>query len=84
MTEEKMKQGEELLKELSQLKDQRSRWERACRFYRLTAADYKRYNEDGRTFSIDDSFINFDEIRLLALAKIDKRILVVQEEFARL
>ena len=76
MTEEKVKQGEELLKKLSWLKDQRSRWERADRFYQLKAADYKGYN-----FSIDDSFINFDEIRLLTIAKIDKRISVVQEEF---
>ena len=81
MTEEKIKQGEELLKKLSWLKDQRSRWERACRFCRLEASDYKKYNGSGRDFSIDDSFINFDEIRLLAIAKIDKRISVVQEEF---
>ena len=76
MTEEKVKQGEELLRKLSWLKDQRSRWERADRFYQLEAADYKGYN-----FSIDDSFINFDEIRLLTIAKIDKRISVVQGEF---
>lgn len=30
--------------------------------------------------SIDDSFINFDEIKLLAIAKINKRISEVQKE----
>ena len=42
------------------------------------------YNGGQNTFSIDDSFINFDEVKLLAIAKIDKRISEVQEEFDRL
>lgn len=84
MTEEKVKQSEELLKKLSWLKDQKSRWERACSFHRLEASDYKGYSGRGNTFSIDDSFINFDEVRLLAIAKIDKRIKEVQKEFDEL
>ena len=32
----------------------------------------------------DDSFINFGEIRLLAMAKIDRRISEVQKEFDEL
>ena len=84
MTEEKVKQGEELLKKLSWLKDQKSRWERACSLQRLEVADYKEYNGRGNTFSIDDSFINFEEIKLLAIAKIDRRIREVQKEFDEL
>ena len=34
--------------------------------------------------SIDDSFINFNEIKLLAIAKINKRINEVQKEFDEL
>lgn len=34
--------------------------------------------------SIDDSFINFDEIKLLAIARIDRRISEVQREFDEL
>lgn len=79
MTEEKIKQGEKLLKELNRLKDQRSGWENGVRFYRVELADAKRYFD-----SIDSSFINFDEVKLLAIAKIDKRISEVQEEFDRL
>ena len=84
MTEEKVKQGEELLKRLSRLKDQRDRWERGVCFFRPELADVKGYNGRQNTFSIDDSFINFDEVKLLAIAKIDKRISEVQEEFDRL
>lgn len=60
MTEEKMRKGEELFKELSYLKNQKQKWEK------------------------DDSFINFDEIKLLAIARIDRRISEVQREFDEL
>ena len=73
-----------MLKKLSRLKDQRDRWEREVCFFRLELADVKGYNGRQDTFSIDDSFINFDEVKLLAIAKIDKRISEVQEEFDRL
>jgi len=45
MTEEKVKQGEELLKKLSRLKDQRYRWERGVCFFRLELADVKGYKK---------------------------------------
>jgi hypothetical protein len=44
MTEEKVKQGEELLRRLSRLKDQRSRWEKGVCFFRLELADVTGYN----------------------------------------
>lgn len=85
MTEEKIKQGEELLNKLNRLKDQRSRWEKGVYFSRVELADaVKGYTVDRSIFSIDSSFINFDEVKLLAIAKIDKRISEVQEEFDKL
>lgn len=84
MTEEKVKKGEELLKELSYLKDQKMRWKKAVGFFRPEVKDYHDYNGRGNTYSIDDSFINFEEIKLLAIAKINKRIDVVQREFDEL
>nr|DAF24832.1 MAG TPA: hypothetical protein [Crassvirales sp.] len=85
MTEEKIKQGEELLNKLNRLKDQRSRWEKGVCFSRVELADaVKGYTVDRSIFSIDSSFINFDEVKLLATAKIDKRISEVQEEFDKL
>lgn len=84
MTEEKIKQGEELLKRLNKLKDQRRKWEEGTCFSEVELADTKEYSGNQSTFSIDSSFINFDEVKLLAIAKIDKRISEVQEEFDRL
>lgn len=84
MTEEKVKQGEELLKRLDKLKDQRKMWEEGMRFYKVELANTKEYNGRQSTFRIDSSFINFDEVKLLIIAKIDKRISEVQEEFDRL
>ena len=84
MTEEKVKQGEELLQRLDNLKNQRKMWEEGMRFYKVELADTKEYSNNQRTFKIDNSFINFDEVKLLAIAKINKRISEVQEEFDRL
>lgn len=84
MTEEKVKQSEKLLEKLNKLKDQRKRWERGACFYRIELADAEDYSRAQSTFKIDSSFINFDEVKLLTIAKIDKRISEVQEEFDRL
>lgn len=79
MTEERINEGKELLKTLNHLKDQKRRWESAKGFFRLEVE-----NDRGSTLSIDDSFINFSEVRLLAIAKIDRRINAVQKEFDEL
>ena len=79
MTEEKIKQGKELLKRLDHLKDQKKRWEKAVGFYRPEIKDSNRHNA-----STYNSFINFEEVKLLAIAKIDKRIDEVQREFDNL
>lgn len=84
MTEEKVKQSEELLERLNKLKDQRKRWEKGVCFYEVELADAKEYSREQSTFKINSSFINFDEVKLLTIAKIDKRISEVQEEFDRL
>lgn len=84
MTEEKVKQGEELLKRLDNLKNQRKMWEEGMRFYKVELVNTKEYSREQSVFKIDSSFINFDEVKLLAIAKINKRISEVQEEFDRL
>lgn len=81
MTEEKIKKGKELLERLNRLKDQKSRWERGVCFFRVEIADSMNYN---RAQSVDYSFINFDEVKLLTIAKLDRRISEVQEEFDEL
>lgn len=81
MTEEKIKQGEELLEELNRLKAQRRKWaEGVC----LRRIELSNRNQSTLIIDGDDSFVNFGEVKLLAIAKIDKRISEVQEEFDRL
>ena len=82
MAEEKVKQSEELLERLNKLKSQRKRWEKEV--YEVKFADTKEYSREQSTFRIDSSFISFDEVKLLTIAEIDKRISEIQEEFDRL
>lgn len=84
MTEEKIKQGEELLKKLAYLKDQKKSWELAKRIRRLELYTLSDYSRDGLVLEVNKEFINFDDLKLLVLAKIDKRIKEVQEEFDNL
>lgn len=84
MTEEKVRKGEELLKRLSYLKDQKERWEKGEKFLHPEVCTIGEYGKVLNSMSIDDSFINFDEIKLLAIAKINKRISEVQKEFDEL
>lgn len=84
MTEEKIKQGEELLKKLEYLKDQKKRWELAKKIRRLELYTLSNYGRDGLVLEVNKEFINFDDLKLLVLAKLDKRIKEVQEEFNNL
>lgn len=84
MTEEKVRKGEELLQWLSYLEDQKQRWEKGERFLHPEVCTIGNYGKVQNSMSIDDSFINFDEIKLLAIAKISKRISEVQKEFDEL
>ena len=84
MTEEKIKQGGELLKKLSHLRDERRRWEIAVRFFRIEVSDTMTYDRNQKVLSVGDDFINFNELKLLVLAKIDRRIKEVQKEFDEL
>lgn len=84
MTEEKVKKGKELLERLNKFKDQKSRWERGVCFFIVEISDSIRYNGAQHTYSVDDSFIDFDEVKLLAIARLNRRISEVQEEFDEL
>lgn len=38
----------------------------------------------GRVLQVDDAFINFEELKLLAIARIERRLKEVQTEFDNL
>lgn len=79
MTEEKIEKGKELLLKLRNLKDQKERWQSAVGFERIEVKDCHH-----STRGINDDFINFNELKLLTIAKIDRRIDAVQREFDEL
>lgn len=84
MTEEKIKKGEELLRKLEDLKDQKRRWELAQKIRRLELCTLVEYGKIGTILEVKREFINFDDLKLLVLAKLEKRIKEVQEEFDNL
>lgn len=84
MTEEKIKQGEELLRKLGNLKEQKKKWELAKKIRRLELCTLFDYGRDGLVLEVKSEFINFDDLKLLVLAKLNKRIEEVQKEFDNL
>lgn len=84
MTEEKLKQGEELLKKLSWLEDQEKRWETGTEIRSLELCNRDSFGHVDRVMQVSDNFVNFEDLKLLALVKIDKRIKEVQEQFNNL
>lgn len=84
MTEEKIKKGEELLKKLAWLEDQKERWETCTEIRCLELCNRDVYGHTGKVNQVSDDFINFEDLKLLALARIDRRIKEVQTEFDNL
>lgn len=79
MTEEKVEKGKELLMKLGRLKAQKERWQDAVSIKELRVIDCNH-----NIYCIDGCFINFEEVKLLVLAKIDRRIDEIQREFDNL
>lgn len=84
MTEGKVKQAEELLKKLDYLKDQKRRWEIGQEIRCLEVCNRDNYGHVGSVLQIDKDFINFQNMKLLVIARIEKRLKEVQEQFDNL
>ena len=82
MTEEKLKKAEELLKRIKRLIAQKEKWEEAMSFAKIELSTTITYCGGSKYIGdIDNSFINFEDIKLLVLAKIQNRISELQKEF---
>ena len=84
MTEEKVKQGEELLKKIAWLEDQKRRWEVGQEIKCLEVCDRDNYGHVGRVLQVSKDFVNFQDLKLLAIARIERRLKEVQTEFSNL
>lgn len=82
MTEEKLKRGRKLLDDIEYYSKQKKLWEISKEFASITlreGGDYRSYENN-----VNPHFINFDETKLLVLAKIQKAIDELHDEFDNL
>lgn len=84
MTEDKVKRGEELLKKIAWLEDQKIRWEVGQEIRCLEVCNRDNYGHVGRVLQVANDFVNFQDLKLLALARIERRLKEVQTEFDNL
>lgn len=80
MTEEKLNKGGELIKRIKRLIEQKEKWEEANAIYKIelsTTIDCRQ----SKYMDVDYSFVNFEDMKLLALARIQKLIDKLQKEF---
>lgn len=84
MTEEKIKKGEELLKKIAWLEDQKVRWEVGQEIRCLEVCDRDNYGHVGRVLQVGKDFVDFQDLKLLAIARIERRLKEVQREFDNL
>lgn len=81
MTEEKLNKGRELIKRIKYLIEQKEKWEEANAIHKIELSTTITYCRQSKYMDVDDSFVNFEDIKLLALARIQKRIDQLQKEF---
>ena len=79
MTEEKVKEGQKLLDKLDKLRKEKDNWERTISISELRL----KLNTAG-SVRVDESFINYDDLKLLVISKIQRRIDEVQQQFNNL
>lgn len=81
MTEEKLNKGGELIKHIKRLIEQKEKWEEANAIRKIELSTTITYCGQSKYMEVDNSFVNFEDMKLLALARIQKRIDELQKEF---
>lgn len=79
MTEEKLNKGGELIKRIKRLIEQKEKWEEANAIHKIELSTTIAYCRQSKY--VDYSFVNFEDMKLLALARIQKLIDELQKEF---
>lgn len=81
MTEEKLNKGGELIKRIKRLIEQKEKWEEANAIHKIELSTTIAYCIQSKYMDVDYSFVNFEDMKLLALARIQKLIDELQKEF---
>ena len=80
MTKENLLRGQEIFKELEKLSHLQSSWNNSVRINNIELSKVNRFIPDERII-VDVNFINFEDLKVLVLSKIQKRIKELEEEF---
>ena len=81
MTKEKLNKGGELIKHIKRLIKQKEKWEEANAIHKIELSTTIAYRGQSKYIDVDYSFVNFEDMKLLALARIQKLIDELQKEF---
>lgn len=79
MIEEKLNKGGELIKYIKCLIEQKEKWKEANAIHKIELSTT--YCGQSKYMEVDNNFVNFEDVKLLALARIQKRIDELQKEF---
>lgn len=85
MTEEQLKNGQNLLERINRLEKRIKRWEQADRLASVRIRipiDYPCRTEDYE--ETDTSYLNFEEMKMLVLARMNRRLEQLKQEFEAL
>lgn len=85
MTEEQLKNGQNLLERINRLEKKIKRWEQAEKLVGVKIripTDYPCRTEDYE--ETDTSYLNFEEMKMLVLARMNKRLEQLKQEFESL
>lgn len=81
MTEEKIKQRTRIAETYNKLVHIKEKWEQAQSISKIELRTTTTYCGGSYYMAVDGSFVNFDDLKLLVLSKIQKRIDELQNEF---
>lgn len=81
MIEEKLNKGGELIEYIKHLIEQKEKWEEANAIHKIELSTTITYCGQSKYMEVDNNFVNFEDVKLLALARIQKCIGELQKEF---
>lgn len=84
MTTEKVERANQLLEWIRKLENQRSRWESSKSIYKLELSTATERCRSEIIQEVDKYWVNFEDLKLLAISRISKRIEELQIEFDNL
>lgn len=80
MTEEKLNKGGELIEYIKRPIEQKEKWEEANAIHKTELSTTITHRGQSKYMEVDNNFVNFEDVKLLILARIRKRIDELQKE----